>query len=102
MSQNDSKDIEKEKTVLKKCQKDLTESYFALIERILKRYPTAPAAKDKIFEDLKMSEIVSLDQHSAQQKWEIICETTKKYEIDNFALIQKIEEIQRLKGIEIS
>ncbi|ETO31985.1 hypothetical protein RFI_05132 [Reticulomyxa filosa] len=37
MSRNDSEEIEKEKTVLKKCQKDLTESYFALIERILKK-----------------------------------------------------------------
>ncbi|ETO25419.1 hypothetical protein RFI_11718 [Reticulomyxa filosa] len=57
------------------------------------RYPTAPAAKDKIFEDLKMSEIVKWLQPS----W---IYSQKKYEIDNFALIQKIEEIRRLKVLE--
>ncbi|ETN99748.1 hypothetical protein RFI_37719 [Reticulomyxa filosa] len=98
MSQNDSEEIKKEKTVLKKCQKDSTESYSALIERILKKVCvcvfyilncTCSAEEYKIFEDLKMPEIVSvtavmdlltkdLNRYSAQQKWDIICETTKK------------------------
>jgi len=114
MSHTDNEAVEM--AFLKKCQRDLTESYFALLLRILKKLPncTYTAAEEKIFEDLKIPEINSTIATAAmnspvtvnQSGWDVQLPTetttstaTTAEESKTNLLTQRIEEIRRSKGM---
>jgi len=104
LSNEDNALEEKDMFLFRDWQCKFTDSYFALLLRILKKFPncTYSIAEHKIFEGLGISDIITDVTYAPSfkhQMWNDICASPPICATKTNSISKKIEEIRRTKGL---